>query len=374
MNASVVLSRPRTVRAVADVASAYQFLGSEADPQLDRRVENCRLLPRRDTTARQPPLHGGVVKMAEGACQLTEAAKPFDDKGGGVHAANVRPDRTAVNIENVHDDMRLPQPMAMVAIGPAMRALRERAGLSYRDLAGKMGYKNPSSIQHLFADDYREGRVLDLDVARKFAGAVIGLGEPPIMPDEVFSLAGMVASSIEAAGTEGAAAKIDRNALPPLQEMPRDVPVYGTAIGAPLEFTSAGSDAEGFLAVEQTSLDRSEPIDYLRRTPAMAKKRDIYGILVIGSSMAPRFDDGDTVVVDPHYPPKIGDDVIVQLVGPNGQDGEERVVSVLIKRLVRRSASWVELEQFNPAATFRIDMARVRSIHRIVPLGQIIGI
>jgi phage repressor protein C with HTH and peptisase S24 domain len=38
---------------------------------------------------------------------------------------------------------------------------------------------------------------------------------------------------------------------------------------------------------------------------------------------------------------------------------------VLIKRLVRRSAHFVELAQFNPPMTFRVPSERVAAIHRV---------
>lgn len=160
--------------------------------------------------------------------------------------------------------------------------------------------------------------------------------------------------------------------LPPLANMRRDIPVYGTALGAALEVTENGGPDTTM--IEQATLDTGETLDWLRRTPALADRRAVYGVIVTGESMAPRFQEAESVLVDPRSAPRLGDDVIVQLRAPDGQDGEDRVVAVLIKRLCRRNAAFVELEQFNPPARFRLEMSRVSAIHRILPLHEVIGI
>jgi hypothetical protein len=51
----------------------------------------------------------------------------------------------------------------------------------------------------------------------------------------------------------------------------------------------------------------------------------------------------------------------------------ERTSSVLIKTIVRKTASYVELEQFNPPQTFRITMERVDRMDRVLTLDDLIG-
>lgn len=77
--------------------------------------------------------------------------------------------------------------------------------------------------------------------------------------------------------------------------------------------------------------------------------------------MVPRFKPGERVGVSPRAQVDIGDDVIVQL--RNGED--DRVRLVLIKELVRRNASYVELRQYNPPVTFRVDRAEIVSMHKV---------
>jgi hypothetical protein len=145
----------------------------------------------------------------------------------------------------------------------------------------------------------------------------------------------------------------------------RPVPLLGTAFG---------KDVEGLEDIETTELRLAEVLDNIPRPPSIANDEDAYAVTVIGDSMAPRFEPGEIVFVSPRSTAGIGDDVIVQLrAAPVDDDGQpheasdfaDRITDVLIKRLVRRSGSFVELRQFNPDKTFRVPADRVGRIHRV---------
>lgn len=90
--------------------------------------------------------------------------------------------------------------------------------------------------------------------------------------------------------------------------------------------------------------------------------------------MWPRYDHGETIIVaDSQYarPPKIGDDVVVYMRDLEEDDGH-RSSGVLVKRLVRRTAEYVELEQFNPAMTFKIASGAVLRIDRVLPFSELL--
>jgi len=149
--------------------------------------------------------------------------------------------------------------------------------------------------------------------------------------------------------------------------LPRDVPVFGTSLGAPLEF-----DGE---AIEQTMLNTGNTIAYLPRPTVLNGQKYAYGLYVQGSSMAPRFEDGETIfVTDCRHskPPKIGDDVVVYIRDCEDDDGE-RAVGVLVKRLVRRTANYVELEQFTPAVTFQIEASKILRMDRVIPWMELLS-
>jgi phage repressor protein C with HTH and peptisase S24 domain len=136
----------------------------------------------------------------------------------------------------------------------------------------------------------------------------------------------------------------------------KPVPLVGSAVGG----TYDGLDEH----VELTELHLGEVLEYLARPPQLAGDSDAYAVTVVGDSMAPRFEPGEHAFVSPRSSVSIGDDVIVQLTGSGGAEAG-RVTMVLIKRLVRRSAAYVELCQFNPPLTFRVPVERVAAIHRV---------
>ncbi len=140
---------------------------------------------------------------------------------------------------------------------------------------------------------------------------------------------------------------------PARAEMPRDVPVLGTAAGS----------ARGAFQLDTAA------IDYVRRPPGIGASRDIYALYVVGASMSPRFEEGELIYVSERRPARVGDYVVVQTVDPD--DG---TVQAWVKRLARRTDTALLLEQFNPQAEIRLDGARVRAVHRILTLNELFGI
>lgn len=146
------------------------------------------------------------------------------------------------------------------------------------------------------------------------------------------------------------------------ERMRRDVPVFGTALGA-----DCVVDGE---AVEQTNLNTGEVVEYRRRPVILDGRTDVYGLYVQGSSMEPRWRDGGIVFVERRKRPAVGDDAVVYLRGPDGADGEHSTC-VLIKTLIRKSASFIELRQYSPPIDFRIDMERVAHMDRVLTLDDL---
>lgn len=144
--------------------------------------------------------------------------------------------------------------------------------------------------------------------------------------------------------------------------MSRDLPVYGTALGA-----EEIVDGE---AVEQTTLNRGEIVEYRRRPVILDGRADAYALYVQGQSMEPRFSDGELIFVEQRKRPAVGDDAVIYMRRPDGDDGE-LIHQVLVKRIVRKSASFVELGQFNPPKTFRLPMEQVDRMDRVLTLGDL---
>jgi phage repressor protein C with HTH and peptisase S24 domain len=140
---------------------------------------------------------------------------------------------------------------------------------------------------------------------------------------------------------------------------------FGDREGAPLEVlgTAMGGEYGDLDAdIELTELHMHQVIDRVPRPVSLAGDQSAYALRIVGDSMFPRFKPGERVAVSPKKPVHIGDDVIVQLRGPDGDDGE-RIHMVLIKELVRRTSTFIELRQYNPNMVFRVEARRVAHIH-----------
>ncbi len=231
----------------------------------------------------------------------------------------------------------------MSTTGQKLSELRTRSGLSLEEVAKRAGYQGRSGVQRYFSPEF--DRRLDVEVAVRLSEALSGRGDPPIGTSEIVALAS--AGLSEALPTPEPA--------PKYMDLPRDVPVFGTALGTYVEDE----------VIEQTLLLQGDAIDHFSRPPGVLARKGIYGVYISGSSQSPRFEQGEIAFLDPERPPMVGDDVVVYLVGDDGADGE-KLVAVLIKRLLRRTARFVELQQFNPPLTFQIDANRISKIHRVL--------
>lgn len=143
------------------------------------------------------------------------------------------------------------------------------------------------------------------------------------------------------------------------------IPLLGTGYCDDL----AVQEDDDTFEVERVMLELDHVIRIIRRPPALWNAPDAYAIYFHGSSMEPRYFQGEIAIVDPRRPPSPGDFVVAQL--GNGHDSE--VVTVLVKQLVRVAGGFVELRQFNPEKTFRIERTKVRRMHRIVSNNELYG-
>jgi phage repressor protein C with HTH and peptisase S24 domain len=144
--------------------------------------------------------------------------------------------------------------------------------------------------------------------------------------------------------------------LPDFQSLPRDVPVMGRALGGP-EGTFALNLQEG-------------PLDWARRPTGLAGVDNVFALYVEGDSMSPWREPGDLIYVSKARPAQIGSHVVVVL--KSTQAGEPPMAYV--KKLVRRTASRIELRQYNPDALMCLEMAHVHEVLRVVEFSEVLGI
>lgn len=293
--------------------------------------------------------------MTEATRKAPNSTSTADDFAMIYHTQNVRVPCTSVKVESVrvfHDNASMAE---NETTGARLRALWERSGISMAILAKGAGFSHASGVQRYLDAHY--DRRLPIDKAEAFADALEAHGVPRA---EVMALTGF----------DGAGVIPTPNAKPFQMEgasedrMQRNVPVYGTALGA-----DEILDGE---AIEQTMLNTGDVIGYLRRPVILDGRADVYGIYVQGDSMSPRHRDGATLFVEQRKPAKIGDDVVVYLRVPDDHDGE-RPSAVLVKSLIRKTSTYIELEQFNPALVFRLPAERVMRIDRVLTLDEMVS-
>lgn len=135
--------------------------------------------------------------------------------------------------------------------------------------------------------------------------------------------------------------------------LPRDVntiPLYGHAIG--------GEDGEFVLNGQQ--------LDNITAPPGLSGRDGAYAVTVAGFSMEPRYEDGETVYVDPNKRVVRSNYVVAQV-----QLEENGPVLAYIKRFVSHNSKELVLEQFNPPKTLKFPHECVVSVHYIVMGGRV---
>ena len=175
-----------------------------------------------------------------------------------------------------------------------------------------------------------------------------------------------------AAGSSLAEFEALRIAAPALAEANRgpglrDVrPGWGAPQLPPLPLLATAMGGEWAAGIETMGLGAEEIVERVPRPPSLANDPNAYAITIVGDSMWPRFRPGRRVAVSPKAPVTIGDDVLVKLKG--GTAGSRS--HVMLKELVRKSGSLVELRQFNPEIALHVPAEEIAVIEKV--LGELI--
>ena len=116
-------------------------------------------------------------------------------------------------------------------------------------------------------------------------------------------------------------------------------------------------------------LDDRESADRHRHHPApvqSVRRAKAYAVYIVGDSMEPRYYAGELAHIHPGKPITIGAFVLVQIRPEHDGDTPKAV----LKRLVKRSATKIVLEQYNPPKKFEIKADDIVSLHRVVGSGE----
>lgn len=92
-----------------------------------------------------------------------------------------------------------------------------------------------------------------------------------------------------------------------------------------------------------------DPIAFTLRPAPLIGVKGGYGMYVVGESMFPAFEPGDTVLVNPHLPPSPGRDAVFFQSDGHGQ------TTATVKRLIKITSSEWKVQQWNPSKEFSLD-------------------
>lgn len=127
------------------------------------------------------------------------------------------------------------------------------------------------------------------------------------------------------------------------------IPVIGASEGGP----------------DGLTLWNGEIVDYIDRPPQLVGATRGFATYVIGSSMEPRYFQGELIFVHPGKPTNPGDFVLVEL----RPDVDGTSPNALVKRLVRRTATKIILAQYNPPKELSYPAEQVVHCYKIVGSG-----
>jgi hypothetical protein len=246
-------------------------------------------------------------------------------------------------------------------VGSHLLAIKAHAGRSLAEIAKDAGYAGRSSAQAFFREDYNP-ESLPLEVANRLIPALSGHGDPKVQPEDILRLVNIPFEEIGSQNRQGAptsdVAEVETNSP--------TIPVYSQSeidhVPELKGFSlSVGSSISG--------LDLDSPIDWFFRPRPLKFTSGVYGLYVGHDSMAPRFESGDVILLDPRRPAKAGEDVLVFL---NHQVARGGLRPVLLARLIAKNARKLDLEQFNPSTRFTVEINDVARIHRVFSTVELI--
>ncbi len=229
-----------------------------------------------------------------------------------------------------------------------IKAWRKYRGLTQEQLADKIDMSN-SNLSRI-----ESGAVRYTSDSLELIASALGVGVADLLsrdPNDILN----PDDATPSLNTELISAQKSAQSAPTLptpSQMPKDVPVYGTAQGGPV----------GAFQME------NGVIDYVRRPPGIADAKDIYALYIVGDSMVPRYQEGELVYVSSKRPVRPGDYVVVEFVNGKGEQ------VAYCKQLVRRNASTLKLSQSNPEQIIELAMDRVIRIHRILTMNELMGV
>lgn len=224
-----------------------------------------------------------------------------------------------------------------------MDKMAER-GLDMKEVSLRLGHSHSYLQQFLKRGTPKELKERDREALAKILGVPENelRGSSPPLPKKDYTRAVVHVAEMQPdiKMSESGPTRIDSG----LEVTPmfggRDLPVFGTAQGG-----------QGALIVTD------QAVDYVVRPAPLLRVRDGYGMLVTGDSMSPKIENGDTVLVNPHLPPRNGDTCIFRCHQDDG------TVHVVVKKLRRFNDETWFVSQHNPPKDFTLKRSEWQVCH-----------
>lgn len=227
-----------------------------------------------------------------------------------------------------------------------LKILRERAGLGLREFARLIDWGH--SRYQYYEDKYKE-QYLTREFINLVGPHLIGRGDPPVTREEVAALTGS-----HAIDESNVMEPIDDSKeAPHRDDMPKTVKVFGTSIGTAGDFTMT-----------------AEIADWARRPPSIAKRKDVFALIVQGDSMSHWREPGDLVYCETNRPPRSNDYVVVEMKATPDGGGKQ----AFLKKLIAITATTIRLQQYKPEKTIILDRKNVHYIYRVIDWNELLGI
>lgn len=171
-----------------------------------------------------------------------------------------------------------------------LKKLRERSGLSMRELAELLGYKTASGYQRWEDGTVFTKESLPSHLVEKLIDHLSGKGEPPIQPAEILRLGGIYKVAVNK--------KIGELNLLGLR-------------GATTNRVAPIVTAQQIEMLSERSISLRDTLKYV--TVEENVSSESFCLIVTDSSMGPEFREGDRLICDPHAEVRPGVYVVAKL-------------------------------------------------------------
>ena len=135
-----------------------------------------------------------------------------------------------------------------------------------------------------------------------------------------------------------------------------DIPVMGTTVG--------GDHGQGDFEMN------GEVAYHVPRPPRYTGRRDVFALIVQGTSMSPWREPGSLVYVEGSRPPRNGEYVVIEMKARNG----DHVRPTFLKKLLATTSTKLRLLQYEPRREFEVDRAKVLHVYRVIESDELLGV